>query len=270
MNYIGHLLAIGLLTLVTQVGGAFYLLAVIVYKVLKLKKWQKLVTVIAIYLFGILVVIPPLAKQNNRVAMPVFKSKKVHVGSHTLFTVLANRHYVRPEMKQMLVEVATEMHSKYPGIKIEYLDGSFPLFKEYRMLPHLKHDDGRKLDVNYIRTKQKSGKYSNRYFSFFGYGFSEKPKVNESNFPAECAKRGKWQYNIIEQAVPDQKWRNLEFPVNENRDLLKSIVDHSSTKYVFIEPHLKQRLGLSDNSRVKFHGCWAVRHDDHMHIQLQR
>ena len=37
---------------------------------------------------------------------------------------------------------------------------------------------------------------------------------------------------------------------------------------VFIEPHLKDRMKLT-NSKIRFHGCGAVRHDDHIHIQLK-
>jgi len=37
---------------------------------------------------------------------------------------------------------------------------------------------------------------------------------------------------------------------------------------VFVEPHLKTRMKLVD-SKIRFHGCGAVRHDDHIHIQLK-
>lgn len=36
---------------------------------------------------------------------------------------------------------------------------------------------------------------------------------------------------------------------------------------LFIEPHLKTRLKLTSN-KIRFHGCQAVRHDDHMHVQM--
>ncbi|MEZ5003232.1 MAG: hypothetical protein R2730_09395 [Chitinophagales bacterium] len=266
-----HVIVIALLTFITQVGGMFYALSVALYHLLRIKRTVlKGLLVIAVYLIGILFVIPPLAKMNNRVAMPVFKAKELHIGPHTLFTVLANRHYVRPELKQLLLQVAKEVNNQYPGVTLDYMDGSFPLLKQCRMLPHTKHDDGTKLDVGYIRRHSISGRYTNRYFSFFGYGFSEKPLRGEQNLPEQCAEQGKWQYNLIEQVVPDQHWRKLEFPVAENAFLLKSIVDHPDCRNVCIEPHLKDRLGFSDNAKVKFLGCWAVRHDDHMHVQLKK
>ena len=35
----------------------------------------------------------------------------------------------------------------------------------------------------------------------------------------------------------------------------------------FIEPHLAKRLGAT-TSKIRFQGCKAARHDDHIHVQL--
>ncbi len=263
-----HIFLIVFLTAITQVGGAIYLLAVIIYKTIGVqkKRWKTLIFV-SIYLFATFVIIPPIAKQNNRVPLPFIGSSKHHVKPHTLFTSLANRHYVRPELRNMLFDVAEDMHQEFPGIEVEYLDANFPLLKRFRMLPHLRHDNGRKLDVSFIYKNMKQN-YSGNYFSFFGYGFSVKPKSRERDLPKECANQGRWQYGIIEKLVPDQKWRNLEFAKKENAYLIKKVVSHPVTTKVFIEPHLKSRLGLSKFNQIRFHGCWAVRHDDHMHIQM--
>jgi hypothetical protein len=37
---------------------------------------------------------------------------------------------------------------------------------------------------------------------------------------------------------------------------------------IFIEPHLKNALGITDG-HVRFQGCRAARHDDHVHIQVE-
>ena len=39
------------------------------------------------------------------------------------------------------------------------------------------------------------------------------------------------------------------------------------TQKVFIESHLKDRMKLQ-YSKIRFHGCKAVRHDDHIHLQI--
>jgi hypothetical protein len=36
---------------------------------------------------------------------------------------------------------------------------------------------------------------------------------------------------------------------------------------IFVEPPLAAQLGLSD-PKIRFQGCRAARHDDHIHIQL--
>jgi hypothetical protein len=41
-----------------------------------------------------------------------------------------------------------------------------------------------------------------------------------------------------------------------------------SIEKVFIEPHLKNRLQLT-SPKVRFQGCHAARHDDHVHVQVR-
>ena len=37
---------------------------------------------------------------------------------------------------------------------------------------------------------------------------------------------------------------------------------------VFVEPHIPASLGISSDV-IRFQGCLAARHDDHIHIQLR-
>ena len=37
---------------------------------------------------------------------------------------------------------------------------------------------------------------------------------------------------------------------------------------IFLEPHLKDRFGLQ-SPKVRFAGCRAARHDDHLHVQIR-
>ena len=134
------------------------------------------------------------------------------------------------------------------------------------MYPHIRHDNGKKLDIAFIR-KKPNDRYAYNYFSLFGYGYSVEPLEGEINKPMNCASEGYWQYNIIEKYVPDQKWRKHTFPIEENRDLIRIVAQHSATKYVIIEPHIKERTGLSSIENIGSLGCWAIRHDDHMHVQ---
>ena len=57
------------------------------------------------------------------------------------------------------------------------------------------------------------------------------------------------------------------FDPERTSSLVKIITDHKMIEKVFIEPHLKVRMGLEGNEKVRFHGCHAVRHDDHLHVE---
>jgi hypothetical protein len=37
---------------------------------------------------------------------------------------------------------------------------------------------------------------------------------------------------------------------------------------IFIEPHLADRLGVG-GGKVRFQGCRAARHDDHLHVEIR-
>ena len=60
---------------------------------------------------------------------------------------------------------------------------------------------------------------------------------------------------------------DLEFDPDNTKMLLDLIVSNPLTQKVFIEPHLKSRMRLM-NPKIRFHGCRAVRHDDHIHYQI--
>lgn len=46
------------------------------------------------------------------------------------------------------------------------------------------------------------------------------------------------------------------------------MIKNPAVRKIFLEPHLKTRLKLSKYSKIRFHGCHSVRHDDHIHLQL--
>ena len=58
------------------------------------------------------------------------------------------------------------------------------------------------------------------------------------------------------------------FSKKGTKKLINSILKNQSLGKLFIEPHLKSRMSLND-TRIRYHGCRAVRHDDHIHIQLK-
>jgi hypothetical protein len=52
-----------------------------------------------------------------------------------------------------------------------------------------------------------------------------------------------------------------------NRDLLRMLAAQPDIGKILIEPHLKQSFGVA-HPKIRFQGCRAARHDDHIHIQL--
>jgi murein endopeptidase len=65
-----------------------------------------------------------------------------------------------------------------------------------------------------------------------------------------------------------QQNKNYIFDAKATKELILAFSKNPNIKKIFIEPHLKQRLGLQKEKKIRFHGCGAVRHDDHIHVQL--
>ncbi|HEY9195674.1 MAG TPA: hypothetical protein VIM77_05395, partial [Mucilaginibacter sp.] len=60
---------------------------------------------------------------------------------------------------------------------------------------------------------------------------------------------------------------NFRFDSVRTKSLVEIFAAENSIGKIFIEPHLKSRLKLTTH-KIRFHGCRAVRHDDHIHVQL--
>jgi len=180
-------------------------------------------------------------------------------------TVILNRNYVRPELNQLLSN--TEQKLANNKIAINYLDANFPFINKFPLLPHLSHNDGKKLDISLV-FETKDGTISKRQKSISGYGVYVEPKSSESNQIQQCLKQGYFQYDFPKYLTFGTKNRDLKFSKKGTKQLILSLLENSNLGKIFIEPHLKERLRLK-NSKVRYHGCRSVRHDDHIHIQLK-
>jgi hypothetical protein len=183
-------------------------------------------------------------------------------------TCLLNRHYVRPKLKITCEEIASKLQQKYkyPRSEIRYLDANFPFKNGFPLLPHLSHNDGRKLDLSFFYLN-KLGEDTNSKPTFSDYGALEKPRKGEYNTADNCKQKGYWQYSY-NQWMTFGIINQLDFDAERTKYLTKAFATHPNIGKVFIEPHLKTRLGLENYSKIRFHGCQAVRHDDHIHVQL--
>ena len=251
-----------LLTVTTQIGGIIYLLSLFIsHKWNKNLKFKTSIVFIGIYLFSTLIIVPEIAPFFGR--EKIINSEKIKPTN--FMTVLLNRNYVRPKLNELLNE--TEKKLGGTNIEIHYLDGNFPFINKFPLLPHLSHNDGKKIDISLIY-ETKTGEITNKQKSISGYGLFENPKHNEYNQIEKCLKNGYFQYDFPKYLTLGKINKELVFSKKGTKKLIENILKSQDLGKLFIEPHLKSRMNL-ENNRIRYHGCRAVRHDDHIHIQLK-
>lgn len=248
-----HIIIIIILTTTTQIGGIIWLLAVLISKK---KNWKKRIIFPLLYLTCNLIIIPPIARAFGRVPLPVFSKSVTPIN---WCYPLAFRNYVTPELRSVLTESA-----KDNNITITYLDANFPLFNGFPLLPHLSHNDGKKVDIAF-QYQTKDGKSTDKKPSLSGYGIFTNSK-NPTN--TSCKNQGFWQYDMTKY-VGIPMHQNLELDKKATKSLIKSLLSKQVNSKLFIEPYLKRQLGLKNYNQIRFHGCRAVRHDDHIHFQIE-
>ena len=134
------------------------------------------------------------------------------------------------------------------------------------MLPHLSHKDGRKVDLSFYYTKNNED--GNLKPSNTGYGNFVEPLNSEYSQTKECKSKGYWHYDYTKFLTLGSR-EDLEFDRKNTKKLVNKIVSDPLTQKILIEPHLKTRMKLSNN-KIRFQGCHAVRHDDHIHHQINK
>ncbi len=259
-----HLIIVVLLTIATQIGGVVWCISLVILLMLKSqnKKLIQFSTFALLYLIFTFLIVPPLAQQFGRTQLPIHKSG--NLVPHTYLTVLFNRHYVTPNLRFEMNEISDQFAQVNPTLKIVYLDANFPFFDGFPLLPHLSHNDGKKIDLSFIYSK--NGVPTNDKPSNSGYGYYEQPKDNEYNKSENCLKKGYWQYDFPKYLTLGSS-NHLSFETNKTKELLEIILKRDNTQKVFLEPHLKSRMRIS-HDKLRFHGCQSVRHDDHIHLQI--
>ena len=262
-SLIVHLLCILVLTILTQIGGIIYLLILLIISKKKSKyRLKRAFLFTFLYLVCTFLVIPSIAPLFGRVKI----KDDDKIKAHNFMTAFCNRNYVTPKMHAVLRDVSLRINKEFPDIKLIYLDANFPFFDGFPLLPHLSHNDGKKIDISFIY----AAKYglTNLKPSKSGYGVFEVPLKNELNQAQVCKQKGFWQYGFTKYVTLGSYPKDLKFSANGTKKLINKILENSDVQKVFIEPHLKNRLNLQ-HSKIRFHGCRAERHDDHIHFQIR-
>lgn len=261
------------LTAITQVGGIIYLLWIPVGRLInkKIAQWfyrflARLGSFLLIYLLFTFLIIPALAKKAGRVALPVMETG--HIQPLHFYTCILNRHYVKPELKEALLLAANKLHNQFSSTVINYLDAGFPFLDGFPLLPHLSHNDGKKVDLAFRYKDAVSGNPVNGSPSAWGYGVCEEPNAAEVSTATFCRMKGYKQYSAMKDFVSQADKKNYLFDEEQTRALIQNLVAIKTINTIFIEPHLKIRMDL-DDKKIKFQGCHSVRHDDHIHVQIK-
>lgn len=258
------LVLIILLTLITQIGGIAYVLARMFRYFRPTKKWGWVYFPL-IYLLMWLAT-PFLAAPLGRVPLPYQASVERPVQAQHLFTILANRNYVCAPLRDEVYTVARIISNTDKRLVLTYLDANFPFWDGFPLLPHKSHDDGEKLDIAFFY--KKGEKTTSKVPSFLGYGRCTSALKTEFNQTAHCQKKGFWQYSLLLPLAKPFVGKGYTLDEEQTTKLVKAFAKQKRIRKLFLEPHLKKRWGLEDWNKIRFQGCAAVRHDDHLHIQL--
>ncbi|MEO1066683.1 MAG: hypothetical protein AAFW47_04815 [Pseudomonadota bacterium] len=257
------------LTILTQIGGVALVLALFLVRWVSspyLRTIGTLAGFVAIYVAATVLVVPPLAAQFGRVPLSCAKDEAGHIQS-PLYCAL-NRHYVTPQTSILADRLATHMDKAFPGTQTLFLDANFPFLDGFPLLPHLSHDDGRKLDIAFYY-RDASGYRPGKTASPIGFWAFEEPLRDE---PQPCGNR-----RDILTLRWDMTWfqafnsKDLSLEPDRTAEALRWLSEDGvalGVEKILLEPHLKERMGLQ-NDVIRFQGCRAARHDDHIHIQVR-
>jgi len=259
-----HATLIVLLTVVSQVGGVLYALALWARPRLS---WASSAAgfaglFVAIYALAWLP-ISQLAGLGGRKPLPCIERSGL---SASVFSCALHRHYVTPELFNVVTALAEDVAQRFPGAQTRALDGGFPFVDGVPLPPHLSHDDGEKVDLafHYMRHGEPA---PGELGSLLGYWRFEQPRASE---PQPCGAQSQgWRWNM-EWFVPFTR-ADLTLDEERTRYALRWLANAGARQgvgKVFVEPHLAQRLNVSGEA-IRFQGCRAARHDDHIHVQLR-
>lgn len=265
-----HLGIVAVLTLLTQIGGLAYAVAWVIRFWLFKRHRRSVVVLVGLFVvsYGVFwfaaMKIAPLA---GRVPIACLAASNTEPVEQSVLYCALNRNYVVPELARIVTDLAAHMDREFPGTETLVLDAGFPFIDGFPLLPHLSHKDGRKVDLAFYY-RGIDGRYVPGVTkSPIGYwAFEEAPEGNATPCPrSESWKSLRW----------DMRWFrvfNSDLQLDEDRtgEALRWLTTSgrkAGLSRILLEPHLKRTL-RANSDIVRFQGCRAARHDDHIHIQI--
>jgi hypothetical protein len=263
-----HMLIIVFLTILTQIGGLVWLLALMLRRFLPSSRRPAFLLLFLALYFAATLATQPLAQLAGRVALPCFPGRDAELAVRSPVFCALNRNYVTPALADAAEAYAAHMATAFPGTRTLALDANFPFVAGFPLIPHLSHDDGRKLDLA-LYYQDRNGNFRNGetrspsgYFAFQQPGAgSPEPCAGVNRWPSL-----RWDMNWLQPLFPD--WDIEPARMREALRWLSNEGQRHGVGKIFIEPHIPARLDVA-NEAIRFQGCRAARHDDHIHIQLR-
>lgn len=242
-----HTVVAVVLTITTQIGGIAWLFAAFFRR--------KLLVFVVAYV-ALMLASTWTAPLFGRVALSCLDGGPLQVQSW-LYCAL-NRNYVSADLKAVLIDTANEMDQQFPGTVTLVLDANFPFFDGFPLFPHLSHDDGEKVDVAFFY-RDETGYLPKATRSPIGYfAFEQGPTQCSQSWPTL-----RWDLNAM-QAL----WPAFILDKDRNKVILQILSRDERVGKIFVEPHVVQTLNAA-HPKIRFQGCNAARHDDHIHLQLR-
>ncbi|MBX5039605.1 hypothetical protein HJB51_05675 [Rhizobium lentis] len=267
--FILHALIVVILTLLTQIGGVVYLITLAVVRALRIRRFPAKLALFLLLYAGATVVANLTAPTFGRVPLSCVADAGDPLVIRSPIYCALNRNYVTPELSDLARALATHMDKQFPGTVTVALDANFPFVNGFPLLPHLSHADGKKLDFAYYYKDADGAFLNGATRSPIGYFAFEEPAAGDE---LPCAGRHdwlttRWDFDGLQPLFP-------AYRIEEQRTAaaVAWLTTEGAARFglqkIFIEPHIKNALGITD-AHVRFQGCRAARHDDHIHIQVE-
>ena len=246
MRVVGHSVMIVFLTIVTQIGGLAWAIGLFFRQTLiAFTLAYATLTIAAVWTAPIF----------GRVALNCFDHGSLQVQS-PLYCAL-NRNYVTPDLRDVLFETAEAIDLQFPGTQTLILDASFPFLDGFPMLPHRSHDDGEKVDLAFFYRDETDYRPGMTRSPIGYFAFEQGPTDCQPKWPTL-----RWDLDFLQPL-----WPRYTLDEPRNRLLLERLARDPRIGKIFVEPHLVRSLRAT-HPKIRFQGCQAARHDDHIHIQL--
>jgi hypothetical protein len=265
------------LTALTQIGGLILVIAwaavSVISRTVKTLRNVRVASIVVLFFvlhaIATVYIVPPLAATlAGREPLNCYPEPGSAYGARSSIYCYLGRNYVRPEARAVLDALAKEMAAKYPGTAVAYLDTSFPFIDGFPLLPHVTHNDGMRIDLAYFYAGSTGSYLPMTTPPPIGYWGFEQPGSVES-YPCRDKPRWltlRWNMEWFQMFVR----RDLVLDRRRTESMLLWLVEegpHYGVRRILLEPYLVDRFEIA-RPFVRFQGCRAGRHDDHVHVDV--